>query len=142
MENDGKINRKALGKKVFGKENSRKLKLLNKITHKYVCREYIKIIFALKEQGAKGLVIDAPLLIEARLDKICDVNIFVTANRDLRIARIMERDSIDCAAAKVRVDSQKDASFYAMHCDYVFINNGEDDASLFAREIDELTEAA
>ena len=141
IERGGKIDRKILGQKVLGKENARKLMRLNKITHKYVCREYIKLICTLKAQSAKGLIIDAPLLIEARLDKICDTNIFVTADEEVRISRIMERDSIDRSAAVRRISSQKDATFYARFCQHVFINNDGSDASLFAKEIDRLMEA-
>ena len=49
IEKDGEIDRVALGKKVFGKKNARKLLRLNKIAHKYVCREYVKLIISLKE---------------------------------------------------------------------------------------------
>ncbi len=135
---DGQIDRKALGLKVFGKKNERKLLRLNKITHKYVCREYIKCIISYKEQGAKGIIIDAPLLIEARLHKLCDVNIFVTASRDIRIRRIMERDKIDYAAAVRRISSQKGDLFYAKHCTEIFLNNGEEGTADFALYIDRL----
>ncbi len=138
IEKDGEIDRKALGAKVFGKGNARRLLRLNKITHKYVCREYIKHIISYKEQGAKGIIIDAPLLIEARLDKLCDTNVFVTASREVRVSRIMERDKIDRTAAKMRIDSQKDDTFYAKCCQHIFLNNGEESAADFALELDRL----
>ena len=138
IEENGVINRKVLGQKVFGRQNARKLQKLNKITHKYVAREYIKLIRSLKEQGAKGIIIDAPLLIEARLDKLCDTNIFVIAGRETRIERIMARDSIDRSAAEHRIDSQKDASFYANHCEHIFVSDGSESALCFAKNIDTL----
>ena len=138
---NGEIDRKALGRKVFGTENARKLLKLNKIAHKYVAREYISLIRKLKSEGAKGIIIDAPLLIEARLDKICDTTVFVAADRETRIMRIMARDNLDRAAALLRIDSQKDESFYAKHCKHIFINNGSEDASIFAADIDKLLEA-
>lgn len=137
----GEIDRKALGKKVFGRENARKLLKLNKIAHKYVAREYIRLIRKLKDENARGIIIDAPLLIEARLDKICDTTIFVAADSETRIDRIIKRDGIDRTAAVLRIDSQKDISFYARYCKHIFINNGEEDASLFAADIDRLSEA-
>ena len=136
IESDGKIDRKALGKKVFGKSNVRRLQRLNRITHKYVCREYIKIILNAKDKKAKGVVIDAPLLIEARLHKLCDTCICVACSEDIRIKRIMMRDSINEEAAKLRIRSQKKLDFYAAHCEYIFLNDGAADASLFALEID------
>ncbi len=129
---DGDIDRKVLGKKVFGSKNARKLTKLNKITHKYVCREYVKLIISLKEQNAKGLIIDAPLLIEARLHKLCDFTICVYCEEEIRVERIMKRDGISREAALLRIRSQKPWSFYIAQCDTAIVNNGilplDDDA--------------
>ncbi len=138
IEHNGKIDRSALGKKVLGKKNGRRLKKLNRITHKYVCREYIRLILEHKASGTMGIVIDAPLLIEARLDKLCDTTVLVTADRSLRIERIVARDSIDRFAAERRIDSQKDISFYSERCEHIFINNGTESAADFAAHIDKL----
>lgn len=137
---DGKIDRKALGKKVLGKENARKLLRLNKIAHKYVCREYIKLILTLKEQNAKGLIIDAPLLIEARLNVLCDTNIFVACSKETQIERIMARDSISRDAAILRLASQKPLEFYAKHCEHFFLNDNSsiEDLDAFAKQIDSI----
>jgi len=134
----GVIDRKTLGKKVFGAKNRRKLARLNTITHKYVCREYVRLILELKEQQAKGLIIDAPLLIEARLHKLCDLNVAVLASEEIRIGRIMARDAIDREAALLRIRSQKPIDFYTSHCDYLFVNNGDTDVSIAVSEIEAL----
>lgn len=138
IEKGGAIDRKVLGLKVFGRRNARKLQRLNKIAHKYVAREYVKLIVSLKSENAKGLIIDAPLLIEARLHKLCDTNIAVLCGREERIARIMARDKIDRAAAELRINSQKDISFYTAHCDRVFLNDGSSDVAAFAAKIDKI----
>lgn len=141
IERGGKIDRKALGLKVFGKKNQRKLAKLNKIAHKYVCREYVKLIIKAKANGEKGFIIDAPLLIEARLHKLCDACICVVCSEETRIQRIMERDKIDRAAAELRVNSQKPLEFYTSQCDLIYLNDGSEDAAAFAAEIDKkLTE--
>lgn len=137
---DGEIDRNALGKKVFGKKNARKLLRLNKITHRYVCREYIKLIMSLNEQGAKGLVIDAPLLIEARLNNLCDTVILVVCDREKRIERIIKRDGISREAAELRINSQKDLSFYAKFCDRIFISGSDSEEDTAKRIIEELHE--
>lgn len=138
IKNENKIDRKILGKKVFGSKNARKLTKLNKITHKYVCREYIKLIISLKEQNAKGLIIDAPLLIEARLHKLCDINIFVYCDEETRIERIMKRDGISHEAALLRIRSQKPWSFYIAQCDTAIVNNGMLPLDDYAKNIDNL----
>ena len=132
---NGKIDRKALGTCVFGAKNRRKLLKLNKIAHKYVCREYVKLIISLKKENAKGLIIDAPLLIEARLNKLCDINIFVTCNRETQIERILKRDGISQEAALLRINSQKSYSFYRSQCDLCFESDGEISAADFAKQI-------
>lgn len=138
IESGGKIDRKVLGAKVFGKKNARKLLRLNKIAHKYVCKEYIKLIMEAKANGEKGIIIDAPLLIEAGLDKICDTCICVAASEDIRTERIMKRDRITEEQAKLRINSQKQLLFYSSKCEYIFLNDGSSDAASFAKSIDEI----
>ncbi len=138
ITNGDAIDRKALGKKVFGAKNRRRLATLNKITHKYVCREYVQRILQAKAENAKGILLDAPLLIEARLDKLCDLTVCVLANEETRIARIMARDGITREAALLRIRSQKPLPFYTMHCDYLFLNNNGADATAAANEIEAL----
>ena len=123
IERDGVIDRKIFGSKVFGVKNRRKLEKLNKITHKYVCREYVKLILKLKAEDAKGLIIDAPLLIEARLHKLCDINVLALCDFETRVSRIMARDNISREAALLRLRSQKPIEFYTNICDYIFIND-------------------
>lgn len=134
---NGCISRDALRPLVLGRGNEKKLALLNKITHKYVCRACIGIISAEKEKATKGVLIDAPLLVEARLDKICDLVIGVLCDTERRIARIMARDGISEADARIRIAAQKPAQFYCRHCDALFWNDGAlDAAAAFAKDID------
>ena len=139
VEKDGAIDRKALGKKVFGAKNRRKLERLNKIAHKYVCREYIQRICKCKAEGVKGFVIDAPLLFEARLHTVCDLVVTVLADEEVRVSRIMARDGIDRDAALLRIRSQKPVEFYVKHCDYLFVNNDGADAPVAAEEIEAMS---
>lgn len=143
IEKDGKIDRRILGKKVLGKGNQRRLQNLNKITHKYVCREYVQLIIKAKADGVEGFIIDAPLLIEARLHKLCDACICAVCSAEERIKRIMARDKIDRASAQLRINSQKPLEFYTSQCEYIFLNDGSEDASEFAAKIiKDLTEDA
>ena len=119
----GGVDRRSLSKKVFGEENKSKLLLLNKITHKYVISEIDNIIREYKENGVDVCVIDAPLLIEAGVDKMCDHSIAVISDKDIRADRIAERDGIDKEAALLRINSQKSDSFYIDACDFIVPNN-------------------
>lgn len=116
---DGELLRKKLGSLVF--KNPDKLAILNKIIKKHIEEETLNEI---KSQNAPILALDAPLLIEYGMDKMCDKVIAVLADKDKRIQRIMERDSISREDAKNRILSQKDDKFYIDKADYIVYNNG------------------
>ncbi len=115
---DGTLMRRELGKIVFNDRSS--LEKLNEITHKYITQELEGIIRA---NEGRDILIDAPLLFEAGLERICDNTLCVLADRDVRIRRIMERDSISHDDAKDRISSQKDDEYYISRCDYSVYNN-------------------
>ena len=97
---DGTMNRKAVAKIVFS--DKKELDKLNKITHKYIT-ESIKASI----QNAKShVVIDAPLLYESGLDTLCEAVVGVTASFDVRLERIMARDSLTEEEAKMRLNAQ------------------------------------
>ena len=115
---EGVLDRKALGKIVFF--DSGKLSVLNEITHKY-----IKKLTEERIENADGLIIlDAPLLFEAGEDKLCDKVIFVTADEDVRIKRIMARDNLSFEDAKQRIDARNLAPIMEK-CDLLIKNNGD-----------------
>ncbi|MDO4562618.1 MAG: dephospho-CoA kinase [Clostridia bacterium] len=116
---DGTLNRRALGKIVFSDE--KELHILNMITH-YRIREAIET--AVRESCSNFVVIDAALLVEAKLDTLCTFVIAVVSPRAMRLQRIMERDHIPYDDALARINSQKHDCEYAAQSDFVIINNG------------------
>ncbi len=132
---DGGLDRQALSKLVFGDENRDKLTLLNSITHKYVVSEINRSVSQLRQDDI-SCVIDAPLLIEAGLDDICDLVISVLADKAIRIERIALRDGISVENASLRVSSQKNDDFYIKNCDVTVYNNS--DASLLEKDLSRL----
>lgn len=122
---DGKVNRKILATKVFGAKNKRRLKRLNQITHRYVCRVCVARILDAKARDAVGILLDAPLLFEARLDKICDTVVLVVCDTETRVRRIMARDGISEEAARTRIRAQGDPFRYAAYCDLCLVNDGD-----------------
>ena len=121
----GLLNRKTLGDRVFGKENADRLLLLNSITHKHVCREIRRCLSSLRAMGCELALIDAPLLLEAGLQNDCDFTVAVVSDREIRVERIMKRDSISRERAESRVDSQKPPEFYIEKTDITLENNGD-----------------
>ena len=114
---NGEIDRKRLGEIVF-KDPSALLEL-NAVTHKYISKEIARRTAQAESQGISALAIDAIALIESgRADK-CDITVGVTAPKEMRISRIMERDGITRKQAEMRIGAQKPDSFFENNCDYV-----------------------
>ena len=123
---DGTLNRPALSALVFAPtdEGKARLRRLNEITHRYVVEQTLAMLEEYEKRGCRAAVIDAPLLIEAGLHRNCDHVIAVLADREIRIARLLERDRLSIEQISARLDAQKDASFYIEHADSLVYNNG------------------
>ena len=100
---DGEIDRRLLAGKAFSSEEA--TKKLNSITHPAIISIIRKDINE-NEKKYPAVVIDAPLLIEGGLHKICDAVWLVCANIETRYARIMKRDNLTRAQARARVAKQ------------------------------------
>ena len=73
--------------------------------------------------GATAVGIDAIGLLESQLVDFCDCTLAVTAPQELRVKRIMARDSITEEYARSRIAAQKDADYFRAQCDYEFVND-------------------
>lgn len=122
LNENGKINRKALAKIVFSDPSE--LKALNKIMFPYLKRELKKRAQALLEEENQGVVIDGAVLIESGVSKICTATISVIADEKIRLNRIMERDGLSIWDAGERISAQNDETFYTESSDYVIKNEG------------------
>ncbi len=129
LNDDKTINRKALGNIVFN--DSEKLSTLNRITHH-------KIVQRIKEEIAKNdckcIVIDAPLLIEADLDAISDRVWVVTADTEVRIERIMNRDGISRQEVLNRFSKQTPLEILEKKADLI-IDHSQNDFEKLDRQI-------
>ena len=114
---DGTLDRPTLAKAVFG--DQKKLKQLDTIVARAMNAAVDGIIESCR---GRGVVIDAIKLIESGLGEKCDLTVALTAPADVRLRRIMERDGIDEAYAKKRIDAQKKDSFYKKHCMFLLEN--------------------
>ncbi len=130
LKESGELDRSSLAGKVFGEENRESLLTLNEITHKYVSKRIKELLE--EYSSARACVIDAPLLIEAGLDKICDFTIAVLAEKDIRAKRLLARDGISLEAAMKRIDSQKNDKYYIDNTDYALYND-RDIAELYIK---------
>jgi dephospho-CoA kinase len=120
---DGSLNRHLLASRAFS--NPQSTARLNEITHPFIVNEIIRRISFFKQNGAKAIVLDAPLLFESGADSLCTVTVAVTAPVEVRLQRIMTRDSIPSELAKLRIGAQHEDTYYCKRANYIFDGSGE-----------------
>lgn len=126
INDDGSLNRSMLASIVFADGHESDLRMLNRITHRYILEYCRKWIAEQRDNGSGAVVIDAPQLYESGFDAECDFIVAVVANEEKRIERIIRRDGITREDATGRLSSQHSDDFFLSHVDYVIRNNGED----------------
>ena len=126
LNENGLVERKKLAARVFGKENTQELlHTLNDITHKYIMANTWETVRVHCRNGARAVLIDAPLLFEAGVQKDCDLVLGILAPRTVCAERITERDSISEDSAYLRLGAQHDNDFFRANCDVIIENNGD-----------------
>ncbi|MBO5287007.1 MAG: dephospho-CoA kinase [Clostridia bacterium] len=125
LDSEGRVVRSQLAKSVFeGENHEKRLDMLNTITHKYIKEKTKELIEKYKQEGYSGAFIDAPVLFESEFDKLCNVTACVTAPYEIKIKRIMARDSISYEKAEARLKSQLPDEKLRQLCDYEIDNSG------------------
>lgn len=130
LDEDGELKRGRLAEIIYN--DAEKRKELNNCTFKYIREEIEKEI----KDDDTIYIIDAPLLFECELDKICDKIIGVISKKELQLDRIVARDNIDYESAEKRLQAQEENEFYIQRCDRIIENNN--DFAHIAQEVEEL----
>lgn len=76
---DGTLNRPALGRKTFGKENETDRKVLNKYTHSAIRKRMAWLLFKYWMKATEIVIVDTPLAVEAGLWRLCGEMVLVWA---------------------------------------------------------------
>lgn len=119
---DGKLDRKALGAIVFTDEEA--LLDLNVITHKHINLEIRRLLREHAMNGGTLAAIDAIELFSSGLAKRCTATVGVIADKNIRIERIMKRDSLTREYAMMRVNAQRPNEYFINKCSHILENNG------------------
>lgn len=115
---NGVLNRKYIASKVFN--GGQKLALLNAIVHPKVRKHFLNF----KAKFPSDIIIyEAAILFESGSDKLCDFIITVTADVDLRMERIMQRDEISKQEILDRMKHQLNDEFKILKANFVIKNN-------------------
>lgn len=135
LEN-GEIDKSKLASIIF--TDNEKREVLNSLTFQYVVEEISKRVSSNRD---KIVIIDAPLLIESKLNEICDIVISVVADEEIKIKRICLRDNIDEDTAKKRINAQPKNDFYIKNSNLVILNNDEYSLEKIVEDIKEIVES-
>jgi dephospho-CoA kinase len=115
----GDLNRKKLANIIFSDEKAR-LKI-EEILHVHIISRINKTI----SQNIKkyNIVIDAPLLFEVGLDRICDKIVVVWVSYDIQVERLSLRDKLNADQVKKRISSQMSMGEKVEFADFVIDNS-------------------
>ena len=125
---DGQLDRRKLGQEVFSHKD--RLEQLNSIIFRHLVPEVRR---RLASSENRLFAIDAINLLEGGLDQLCDRTVAVTSPLELRVRRIMARDSIPEQYARLRISAQQPDEYYRSKCDCE-LNNAADTAAAFELE--------
>jgi len=109
--------RKKLGDIVFKDKNE--LKKLENIIHPELKKYVLK--FFEDNKNEKAVFVSGALIFEAGFSDLFDKIIFVDAKRDIRINRLMKRNSLNEEEALLRIDAQSDK--FKQKADFILENN-------------------
>ena len=120
---DGEVDRRTLGSKVFG--NDAALKKLTDIAWPAIKRLANQEISNVRNRGKHDvLVLEAAVLVEAEWMDIVDEVWVVTVDRKVAIQRAMERDGFSQEDVEKRIDAQTSDFERTKHATEVFDNSG------------------
>lgn len=120
LDKDGEIDRKKLAAVVFADKN--KLALLNSITHTLI---YAEIKRRIEGSAADVVCVEVPLLFNSENPIDFDIKITVSADTDIRIGRVMNRDGMTEKEVVERMNRQLSDSEMRRLADCVIENNGD-----------------
>lgn len=122
LDEDGEVDRGAVARIVFSNQAERRR--LEGLTHPWIHARR-SALFEGAPPETPALVIDAPLLLEAGLDRECEAVIFVDAPPELRLERVRAGRGWDEEELARREESQLPLDEKRARADYVIENHGD-----------------
>ncbi|MBZ4665869.1 dephospho-CoA kinase [Mahella sp.] len=121
LNENADIDRRKLAAIVF--HDNEKLNILNDIVHPLIVQEVLRRIDNARSKGVELVVVEAALLIEAGWHEMVDEVWLITADQEIRLHRIMQRDGISIEEARLRMQSQMPDDERAEYADIIIVND-------------------
>lgn len=119
---DRRIDRKKVAAVVFGDEAERRR--LESLIHPIVRKDRGAMVAEARGRGSAGVIVDAPLLFEAGIDRECDAVVFVECPREVRLERLRSSRGWDEAELSRRESAQWPLDRKRAACRFVVDNAG------------------
>lgn len=103
---NGKINRQLLGAQVFGNDSA--LKKLESIVHPLVRKRNLQ--FIKDNSSSEFILLEIPLLFEAKAEAICDYVVFIDISREIQQSRALARPGMSPEKLKKILSAQEKIS--------------------------------
>jgi dephospho-CoA kinase len=129
----GEIDRRKVAEIVFAAapESKAELTFLEELTHPRIGQRLQEQLAELHREGVRAAVLDAPVMLKAGWDRMCQRIVFVDAPRDVRLARARQRGWTEADFA-AREAAQEPLETKCSRAD-VTIDNGLTRQHLFAQ---------
>lgn len=139
LQADGEVDRPRLGQIVFS--DPAKRQLLNRLLASYISSGIFWEIVKLWMKGFKVIVLDVPLLFEAKMEKWTKPIIVVWVDPETQLRRLMARDRTSEEDAGNRINAQMSLDLKRTKADIVIDNTGslEDLNEQFRKVLYEVT---
>lgn len=118
---DGHLNREKLGGIIF--KDPKKRQDLNAIIHPAIRKEMLEQRDKWLSDGHPVVVMDIPLLFESKLQHFVEKILVVSVSEENQLRRLMERNELSEADARIRISSQLPLSVKEEGADAVIYNN-------------------
>lgn len=131
LDADGGVDRSRVASIVFERPEERRR--LEGLIHPLVRETRGALIDRASTEGAPAVIVDAPLLFEAGLDSECDAVVFVSAPREVRLARVARSRGWDARELDRREAAQWPVEKKRAACGYEIDNGAETEAQAGAQ---------
>jgi dephospho-CoA kinase len=115
-----RVDRKKLASLIFNDDLL--LQKINEIIHPVIDEEFLSWV---ENQNSPYVLAEAAILFESGFYKLMDYNILVAADEELRIKRVMKRDSVSREKVLLRINKQWDDTKKSRLADLVIFNNND-----------------
>ncbi|KAI3425510.1 uncharacterized protein J3R85_010249 [Psidium guajava] len=122
LQADGEVDRPKLGQFVFSDPTKRQV--LNRLLAPYISSGIFREILKLWLEGHKVIVLDIPLLFEAKMDKWTKPIVVVWVDPETQFRRLMARDRTNEEDARNRINAQMPLDLKRSKADIVIDNTG------------------